>query len=139
MHFFQFLAVACIHKQICLFCLSIVDITIYSWLTEKYSQYDKSCKTAQLNCIQPFIHMNDYSYIHMKNRCVKFDCIQYSCTTTTSRNHIENFRYQSIMIIFVNNTLKTFDMQRCTPQKHKFTAYVCIQKTYRVFSFSEYP
>nr|DAT98306.1 MAG TPA: hypothetical protein [Caudoviricetes sp.] len=70
---------------------------------------------------------------------MKFDCIQYSCATTTSRNHIENFRCQSIMITFVNNTLKTFDIQRCTPQIDKNMAYVCIQKTTAVFSFRQCP
>ena len=54
--------------HIYMFCLSIVDITMYSWLTEKYSQYDKSCKTAQLNCIQPksYItheHVFIYAYV----------------------------------------------------------------------------
>lgn len=51
--------------QIPMFCLSIVDITMYSWLTEKYSQYDKSCKTAQLNCIQPKSYMNTCSCVHI--------------------------------------------------------------------------
>ena len=60
--------------QIYMFCLSIVDITIYSWLTEKYSQYDKPCKTAQLNYIQPksfikYEHMFIYSCIQHMNEC----------------------------------------------------------------------
>lgn len=87
------------------------------------------------------IHITDvWTYEHIfiwKIRCVKFDCIQYSCTTTTSKNYIKNFRCQLIMITFVNNTLKTFDIQRYTPQIDKFTAYVCIQKTSAVFSFRQ--
>nr|DAV66593.1 MAG TPA: hypothetical protein [Caudoviricetes sp.] len=49
------------------FCLYIVDTTIDRSLIEKYSQYDKSCKTAQLNCIQPFIHMKDHSCMRFSN------------------------------------------------------------------------
>nr|DAV33447.1 MAG TPA: hypothetical protein [Caudoviricetes sp.] len=41
------------------------------------------------------------------------------------------------MITFVNNTLKTFDIERCTPQKHKIIIYVCIKKTTAVFSFRQ--
>ena len=188
--FCRFLAFVYCRVHIYMFCLSIVDITIYRWLTEKYSQYDKSCQMVQLNCIQLIIsyermliysyipHMNKCSYVHMlimskthrckheysfiwitvyacvlvihnvwtyehifrwKNRCVKFDCIQYSCTTASCENHIENFRCQPIMITFVNNTLKTFDIHRCTPQINKNPANVHIQKTIAVFSFSEYP
>lgn len=51
--FCRFFAFVGNRVHIPMFCLSIVDITMYSWLTEKYSQYDKPCKTAQLNCIQP--------------------------------------------------------------------------------------
>nr|DAT98307.1 MAG TPA: hypothetical protein [Caudoviricetes sp.] len=69
--FCRYVAFVRFSVHISMFCLSIVDITIYSWLTEKYSQYDKSCKTAQLNCIQPksfikYEHMFTYS----DNRCM---------------------------------------------------------------------
>lgn len=77
--FCRFFAFVYNRVHIPMFCLSIVNITMYSWLTEKYSQYDKPCKTARLNCIQPksFIkyehmftyscipHMHECSYMHM--------------------------------------------------------------------------
>lgn len=56
--FFRVFAFVCFGVHIYMFCLSIVDITIDSWLIEKYSQYDKTCETPQLNCIQLFCVCN---------------------------------------------------------------------------------
>ena len=43
------------------------------------------------------------------------------------------------MITFVNNILKTFDIQQYPPQTNKNNTYVYIQKTHAVFYKNEYP
>ena len=76
--FCRFFAFVYCYVYMYIICLSTVDITIDSWLTEKYSQYDKTCEVPQLNCAQPFIHMNVCSCIHINTHMNDHSCMRFS-------------------------------------------------------------
>ena len=63
--FCRYVAFVCFGVHMYCFCLYTVDTTIDRSKIEKYSQYDKSCKTAQLNCIQPSYVCNIWTNIHI--------------------------------------------------------------------------
>lgn len=106
--FCRYVAFVCFGVHMYCFCLYTVDTTIDRSLIEKYSQYDKSCKTAQLNCIQPFIHMNVCSCIHINTYMNDHSCMCFSNTW-----HMNTWAYIHMFFIWTYEHMYTYSDNRC--------------------------